>query len=169
VTERRHARELMRNAALFPEENPCPVLRAERNGKLVFANRASAALLDQWHCSLGGCAPEYVRQRVARALETESSQSMEIVLGQRNLSFSLVPIPKRQYVNFYGMDVTERARAEDKLRQTNDELTRFNNAAVGRELRMIELKKEVNALCAQAGQPPRYALEFDEKNHERPL
>ena len=169
VTERRHARELMRNAALFPEENPCPVLRAERNGKLVFANRASAALLDQWHCSLGGCAPEYVRQRVARALETESSQSMEIVLGQRNLSFSLVPIPKRQYVNFYGMDVTECARAEDKLRQTNDELTRFNNAAVGRELRMIELKKEVNALCAQAGQPPRYALEFDEKNHERPL
>ncbi|MGO8675262.1 MAG: response regulator [Limisphaerales bacterium] len=169
VTERRHARELMHSAALFPEENPCPVLRAERDGKLLFANRASAALLDEWHCSLGGCAPEYVRQRVARALETESSQGMEIVLGQRNLSFSLVPIPKRQYVNFYGMDVTERKRAEDQLRQTNEELTRFNNAAVGRELRMIELKKEVNALCAQAGQPPRYALESDETNHERPL
>jgi hypothetical protein len=27
---------------------------------------------------------------------------------------------------------------------------------VARELRMIELKKEVNALCALLGQPPRY-------------
>ena len=27
---------------------------------------------------------------------------------------------------------------------------------VGRELRMIELKKEIDDLCAQFGQPPRY-------------
>ena len=29
---------------------------------------------------------------------------------------------------------------------------------VGRELRMIELKQEINALCAQLGQPPRYPI-----------
>jgi hypothetical protein len=28
---------------------------------------------------------------------------------------------------------------------------------VGRELRMIELKKEVNSLCAQLGRPARYS------------
>jgi PAS domain S-box-containing protein len=48
-----------------------------------------------------------------------------------------------------------RRRAEE-LRATNDELTRFNEAMVGRELRMIELKQEIDALCAQFGQPPRY-------------
>ena len=45
-----------------------------------------------------------------------------------------------------------------KLRENNDELTRFNRAAVGRELRMIELKKEINELCSLAGQPPRYDI-----------
>ena len=34
---------------------------------------------------------------------------------------------------------------------------------VGRELRMIELKQEVNAFCAQLGQPPRY---WSEVAHE---
>ena len=32
---------------------------------------------------------------------------------------------------------------------------------VDRELRMIELKKEVNETLATAGQPPRYPLDFE--------
>jgi GAF domain-containing protein len=47
------------------------------------------------------------------------------------------------------------------LRENAEDLVRFNRAAVGREVRMIELKKEINELCASAGQPPRYALDFE--------
>jgi len=47
------------------------------------------------------------------------------------------------------------------LRETAEDLARFNRAAVGRELRMIDLKKEINDLCATAGQPPRYDLGFE--------
>ena len=53
-------------------------------------------------------------------------------------------------------EINERKRAEKGLRSTNAELSRFNQAMVGRELRMVELKQEINALCAQLGQPPRY-------------
>lgn len=78
------------------------------------------------------------------------------------------------------LDITERRQAEaelarhrqhlqemveertKELRATNEELTRFNEAMVGRELRMIELKQEINALCARLSQPPRYATEPDE-------
>jgi PAS domain S-box-containing protein len=56
-----------------------------------------------------------------------------------------------------------RRRAEE-LAAANQELTRFNEAMVGRELRMIELKQEVNALCAQLGQPPRYEPAPDEES-----
>jgi hypothetical protein len=42
-------------------------------------------------------------------------------------------------------------------------LTRFKRARVGRELRMIELKNEINALCAQSGQPLRYPPDFQEE------
>jgi PAS domain S-box-containing protein len=60
----------------------------------------------------------------------------------------------------YSLDITERKKAEEALRRSNKELNRFNRAAVGRELRMIELKKEVNELYSQSGRPPQYSLEF---------
>jgi len=60
-------------------------------------------------------------------------------------------------------EIIERKRAEEALRAANEELTRFNRAMVGRELRMIELKKEVNDLCEQASQSPRYHLEFEKE------
>jgi two-component system CheB/CheR fusion protein len=56
-------------------------------------------------------------------------------------------------------DLTAAKRTDDTLREQMDELVEFNSAAIGRELRMIELKKEVNALSIRAGEPPRYALD----------
>ena len=67
------------------------------------------------------------------------------------------------------LDITERKRAEELLRQQaeellarNDRLNRFNQAAVGRELRMIELKREANELCGKLGEPPRHRIVGDE-------
>jgi PAS domain S-box-containing protein len=62
------------------------------------------------------------------------------------------------------LDITGRKRAEEALRAANDELTRFNRAMTGRELRMIELKQEVNVLCARLGWPPRYPAETEPPN-----
>jgi DNA-binding response OmpR family regulator len=59
----------------------------------------------------------------------------------------------------------ERQKAEAVLRHQaeeliarNDRLNRFNQTVVGRELRMIELKREVNELCAKLGEPPRHRI-----------
>ncbi|HZZ71092.1 MAG TPA: CheR family methyltransferase [Pirellulales bacterium] len=57
-------------------------------------------------------------------------------------------------------DLTETKRAQEAIQQHLDELTRFNLAAVGRETRMIELKREINALCERVGEPVRFGLEF---------
>jgi PAS domain S-box-containing protein len=59
-------------------------------------------------------------------------------------------------------DITERKRAEEKLQRINEEMALFNEAAVGRELRMIEMKKEVNELCLRLGQPARYPMDIYE-------
>jgi len=66
------------------------------------------------------------------------------------------------------IDITPRKQAEeqiqkyvDELSVNNEELTRFNSASMGRELRMIELKKEINELLAESGRPPRYPLDFE--------
>ena len=59
-------------------------------------------------------------------------------------------------------NITARRRSEAALRESNEELIVFNLVAIGRELRMIELKHDINALCALAGQPPRFALVIEE-------
>ena len=57
-------------------------------------------------------------------------------------------------------------QAERKLRESmaeikkaNAELSYFNKQMVGRELRMVELKKEVDELCRRFGQPTRYGYD----------
>jgi K+-sensing histidine kinase KdpD len=71
-------------------------------------------------------------------------------------------------------EVAERKRAEEALRteiagrkeaqeavaRRADELAQFNAAAVGRELRMVELKEQVNGLARRLGQPPPYEMSF---------
>jgi two-component system CheB/CheR fusion protein len=59
------------------------------------------------------------------------------------------------------VDITERRRVTEAMREQLDELERFNEVAVGRETRMIELKKEINELCTRLGDPPRYNLAFN--------
>ncbi len=65
-------------------------------------------------------------------------------------------------------DITERAHMTEALRASNtqlqtraDELGRFNQAAIDRELRMIELKREINDLCRHHGEVARYRIDGD--------
>lgn len=50
----------------------------------------------------------------------------------------------------------EHQRAQKALQKKMQEMEQFNKMAVGREMRMIELKKEVNALCRELGREERY-------------
>jgi PAS domain-containing protein len=70
------------------------------------------------------------------------------------------------------MDASDAARAEaeaaaatlqrqrDTLRERNEQLDRFNRLAVNRELDMISLKRQVNALSLQLGQAAPFDLAF---------
>jgi PAS domain S-box-containing protein len=72
-------------------------------------------------------------------------------------------------------DVTERRQAEEALRQSHaelrlhmDEMARFNRVAVGREMRLVELKQEVNALRERHGESARYPLDLEPAKAEPP-
>ncbi len=56
------------------------------------------------------------------------------------------------------IDVTERKRVEEKLINRNKELELFNEVTVGRELKMIKLKKEINELLEKSGEKPKYEI-----------
>jgi PAS domain S-box-containing protein len=57
-------------------------------------------------------------------------------------------------------DITAQKAAEAELRKNNEELQRFNRATVGRELDMIDLKQQVNAMALELGRRPVFAMRF---------
>jgi PAS domain S-box-containing protein len=77
-------------------------------------------------------------------------------------------VGRQQVIQCNIRDITDRKQAEGALRQClaelrsdAEDLNRFNRVAVGRELRMIKLKEEVNELYHRLGEPARYPLEFE--------
>ncbi len=55
-------------------------------------------------------------------------------------------------------DITRVKEAETDLMKKMEELQKFHNFTVNRELMMIELKKEVNNWMVKSGQPPKYRI-----------
>jgi len=55
-------------------------------------------------------------------------------------------------------DITDQKKAEEELKEKIEELERYKNVTVGRELTMVELKKEINELCGKLGEKPRYKV-----------
>ena len=55
-------------------------------------------------------------------------------------------------------DTTEAKHMEEDLRRNVEELERFNKLALGRELKMIQLKEEINELLCQLKRDKRYKI-----------
>lgn len=74
----------------------------------------------------------------------------------------LTKIDDTPYIVGMGTDVSALKEIETNLRKTNSELEMFNKMAVGREKRMIELKRKINFLSKELGNKEPYDLSFSE-------
>ena len=55
-------------------------------------------------------------------------------------------------------DTTERKHLEEEMKRNLEELERFNKLAIGRELKMIQLKEEINELMIQLDKVEKYKI-----------
>jgi CheY-like chemotaxis protein len=112
---------------------------------------------------------ERLHQAALRTLRTGMSYELDVeaYCGRTSIWVTargeVVRNAKGVIVGLHGtvQDITARKRVEEELRAVNQELTRFNQVTLGRELRIIELKKQVNGLCARLGEPPAYRTDLD--------
>jgi PAS domain S-box-containing protein len=62
------------------------------------------------------------------------------------------------YLAGFTIDITEQSQSQEALKQKIEELEQFNELTVGRELKMIDLKKEVNELLVRMGGNEKYKI-----------
>lgn len=124
ITERKRAEQENRVMARFFSENPDPSLRIDHQGTLLYANRPSLPLLDQWGCAIGGSVPESVELMVNRVLASGSRIDVELEAGERTFSLRFAPNREELYVNIYGLDITDAKQADEQRRRLREQLTR---------------------------------------------
>jgi PAS domain S-box-containing protein len=61
-------------------------------------------------------------------------------------------------VAIFAQDITERKHMDEELRRNVEELEQFSKLAIGREIKMIELKEEINELLGKLGQGEKYEI-----------
>jgi PAS domain S-box-containing protein len=76
------------------------------------------------------------------------------------MNISSIRNEKGEMIGFQGVtrDISERKKAETELKRKVEELERFNRVMVGRENKMIDLKREVNELLEKLGQNKKYRV-----------
>jgi PAS domain S-box-containing protein len=124
ITERRAAEQAIANLARFPQENPNPVLRISADGDLMYTNAAAREVLRLCGAADAG-KPPLAWCRVAReARETSQLRRVEIECGDQIFAMAFAPVVEAGYVNVYGLNITQRKRAEDTILRARKELER---------------------------------------------
>ena len=74
-----------------------------------------------------------------------------------SITLSRINIGTPFYLLFY-QDITKRREAEAAIQKRMADLEWFNNISVGRELKMVELKTEINELLKKMGEHKKYDI-----------
>ena len=115
----------MRDLALFPYEDPFPVMRISEKGVLLYANPASEIFLKDWSIEVG----ETIPRDWYRIITSSSSNEYEVELGGTIFLMYISFVKEGNYYNLYGNDITDRENLKRELayQASHDPLTDLLN------------------------------------------
>lgn len=121
VTARKRMEEDMASMALFPSENPYPVMRIGLEGQLLYANSTGNELLKAEGGQGSTRKLPFFFEQARAALEIGQLREEEMTFPDGQCySFVFAPIPAKGYVNAYGRNITKRRHTEEALRQSEE-------------------------------------------------
>ena len=151
ITSRKRAEEAVQDMARFPSENPHPVLRVGRDLRVLHANKASEPFLQALGSGPGQPFPTAFSSALTLALHSSQINTIEAEVSGHTFVLAICPVAERGYVNIYGLDVTDRKKAERALVASEE---RFHSlfTCMGEGVCLLEMLRDA------AGEPVDYRI-----------
>lgn len=103
--------ERLEDMASFPLENPNPVLRVNE-ALIMSANKASQEI---FNTEEGNLIPKTLQHYIDECFSTSKNMEPEIKIGDAVYTFFFMINEAKGYVNIYGLNITERIKAKQRL------------------------------------------------------
>ena len=114
ITKIRDAENEMSKLEKFPDINPNPVLRVDRDGIIVYANSASKPLLREWDTEVNEPIYEDLIPTLKNVFRSRKPKEIEVTAGKITFSLQIVPVAGTDYVNVYGIEITRNRKVGKK-------------------------------------------------------
>ena len=88
------------------------MLRFSPDGTITFANVSAQPLLDFWGREVGQPLPDDWVAIASEVLSSGVNKAVEVTCGERVYEITLSSNPAADFVNAYGLDVTQRKEAD---------------------------------------------------------
>ncbi|PCH69517.1 MAG: hypothetical protein COC01_01300 [Bacteroidetes bacterium] len=126
ISELKTIEKRVGDLAKFPEENKNPVMRVDREGTILYNNKASKVLLDHWKSHRANKLPKELSVEVSNIFSNAKSKHIEVQVNGQVFSLLVAPIENADYLNIYGQDITEKKKAEEAIQDKNIQLELIN-------------------------------------------
>lgn len=132
ITDRKRSQEAIESLALFPAQNPFPVLRMGADGTIQYANDAAEPLLQRWKSYIGSTVPPDWQAIINNVLKYDTMEVSNLEFDGRSFALDFIPVVDSGYVNVYGHDITLFKHAQIALSKSEqDYRTLLENIPMG--------------------------------------
>jgi PAS domain S-box-containing protein len=129
ITERKEYENQILRLSTFPSENPNPVLRVSKDKAVTYFNKASDPLFTSSLAGKKRTIPATLWQFIEQTFEAKTILRKELTIGDITYSFTSTPGPGEDYVNVYGLDISEQKKVEQALKESEHFLNEVGRIA----------------------------------------
>jgi signal transduction histidine kinase len=133
ISDREQAEKEVKSMALFAELNPDPVLRFDRDGKVIMANPAAVNILGRRSLNgmpLTSIIPGLEETDFSACISGSLTRVHSIQIGDNFFHFIFKGISELEIGNIYGSDITDQKKAEAETLRTS-QLASLGELAAG--------------------------------------
>lgn len=110
-----------------PAINSNPVLSVEKDGTVIYSNKAGELLLHEWGVEIGEKLPSSIGDLVLRVISRNSPEKIEVNVGKRVYLVIFHPLPAQECVNISGFDISDQNEIEEKPMESKEKYPELFN------------------------------------------